>query len=245
MFNIEPAYKDHLCTRTTFGWSLWWSLYTSLAVLYKQRIWALIPLLIHMINALKHTSRVDKTWSTGSASPVYHMPCICHSSAPNSYGDRLKSNVCHFSPSHLFQTPTFCTLSRATGMSSFVSRSLDMKASVKVQSFRSSSSLLSVFTTQNWELGNWKQTVTNINTLPRQSHLLWQSSGIIKVFWCSTGYNLPLLKWKQSASPEDFDHTTGAMGEHTHSDFSTKLNWVNVNKNLCKMIIHSSRDWYQ
>ena len=29
---IEPACKDHLCIRTTFCWSLWWSLYTSVAV---------------------------------------------------------------------------------------------------------------------------------------------------------------------------------------------------------------------
>ncbi len=31
---IEPTYKDHLCIRTTFGFSLRWSLYTSLTVLY-------------------------------------------------------------------------------------------------------------------------------------------------------------------------------------------------------------------
>ncbi len=29
---IEPAYKDHLCIRTIFRWSLGWSLYTSFTV---------------------------------------------------------------------------------------------------------------------------------------------------------------------------------------------------------------------
>ncbi len=29
---IEPAHIDHLCIRTTFCWSLGWSLYTSFAV---------------------------------------------------------------------------------------------------------------------------------------------------------------------------------------------------------------------
>ncbi len=32
---IEPAYKDHLSIRTTFGVSLGWSLYTSFTVLQK------------------------------------------------------------------------------------------------------------------------------------------------------------------------------------------------------------------
>ncbi len=29
-YATEPVYKDHLCVKTTFHWSLWWSLYVAL-----------------------------------------------------------------------------------------------------------------------------------------------------------------------------------------------------------------------
>ncbi len=44
-----PAYKDHLCIRTTFCWSLGWSLYASLAVHY-----TVVPLLKDMMYTRVH-----------------------------------------------------------------------------------------------------------------------------------------------------------------------------------------------
>ncbi len=38
---IKPAYKDHLCIRSTFCWSLGWSLYTNFTVVdyVLRRLW--------------------------------------------------------------------------------------------------------------------------------------------------------------------------------------------------------------
>ncbi len=39
----EPAYKDHLCIRTTFCWSPGWSLQTSFAVFHYGQMYSGTP----------------------------------------------------------------------------------------------------------------------------------------------------------------------------------------------------------
>ncbi len=74
---IEPAYKDHLCIRTTFCWSLGWSLYSSFTVAPNSSHSWKNPLLIVIESSNTHSGTCGTLSRSQSSVVLTNSSILC------------------------------------------------------------------------------------------------------------------------------------------------------------------------